>query len=66
MMEEIVRYLKSLVSEESDDMASVQINTDGKVILRVGLSASKHYSIEQFEQILSQSRSPIDSDNTEK
>jgi hypothetical protein len=45
-LKKVVEYLKSLASD--GDMASVQINTNGKVILRVGIQKGNSMSLEEF------------------
>ena len=49
-VQQIVDALKTLANE--DDMASVQINSDGVCIMRYGLTKSKHLTIEQFCQLM--------------
>lgn len=45
-LQNLVKFLKDAAGE--DDMASVQITSDGGVILRVGLSNSEYISLEKL------------------
>jgi len=47
---EIVALMKALAGDSS--MASVQINSDGRCILREGCSNTEHLSIDAFVKIL--------------
>lgn len=45
-IEAVVKFLAQTVGE--DDMASLQINNEGKIILRIGVSYSKHLSVDEL------------------
>lgn len=53
-IESIVAFLKKTAGNE--DMASVQINNEGKIILRTGVSHTEHLSVDELIAMMEQEK----------